>query len=312
MDKAQIDKIAALPGIYPGSENVRELCRLAQIGLRVEERGDAGVEQALFDSMATENALSQELAAARTKIATLRAHRDTLQADRASMSSHEVVDHALQDPTTANAELRKLLYAVDKDRDRSDAKAREATERAEKAERSLATAQEGLRIAVQMNDTAKVEHARVVENAAKLAQDVMRLERERDEAHSEAHGAAKENQAMSDEIERLVRIVETPENARLNAVVDVMRGRIELALPLEDRVGAVLDELDVWIERAGAAERERDTLRTRLAALEAAMPTDEESACAWAVRNESVTSRQRDVLKEMLSRLDAARAKGGV
>lgn len=64
----------------------------------------------------------------------------TERAERAESPTKELIDHAHADPATSNAELRKLLYTVDKDRDRSDAKARAAEERAEKAERELAAA----------------------------------------------------------------------------------------------------------------------------------------------------------------------------
>lgn len=67
----------------------------------------------------------------------------------------------------------------------------------------------------------------------------------------------------------------------------------------------------MWIDELIEASAKRDAeiaqLRAENARLREAMPTDEELACAWAVRNESVTSHQRDVLKAMLGRLDAAK-----
>lgn len=102
---------------------------------------------------------------------------------------------------------------------------------------------------------------RNAKDCAHLRRSAIELETERDNALSEAHATAKENQAMTEAIERLLSELAKPESVRLREVSDVMDGRAVIFVSLADRVAHELDELDEWIARAGRAEREHAEAR---------------------------------------------------
>ena len=56
-------------------------------------------------------------------------------------------------------------------------------------------------------------------------------------------------------IESLAGELAKPEDVRLREVLDALDGRAVIFDGLGARVGHLLDEMDEWIERAGAAER---------------------------------------------------------
>ncbi len=62
-------------------------------------------------------------------------------------------------------------------------------------------------------------------------------------------------------IEQQEAVLSKPEDARLRDVIAALDGRAVMLESPGDRVRWILRELDEWITRAGAAERERDRLR---------------------------------------------------
>ena len=76
-----------------------------------------------------------------------------------------------------------------------------------------------------------------------------------DHLSSENASLASQNESMAMRIESLADELAKPEDVRLREVLDALDGRAVIFDGLGARVGHLLDELDEWIERAGAAER---------------------------------------------------------
>lgn len=62
-------------------------------------------------------------------------------------------------------------------------------------------------------------------------------------------------ESMAMRIERLAGELAKPEDVRLREVLDALDGRAVIVDGLGARVRHLIDEMDEWIERAGAAER---------------------------------------------------------
>lgn len=75
------------------------------------------------------------------------------------------------------------------------------------------------------------------------------------DARSEAHAAAKENDAMLLTIEKLSAELAKPEDVRLREAVDAMGDRCPQFFSLAGCIDRLLDDVDEWIGRAGSAER---------------------------------------------------------
>lgn len=87
----------------------------------------------------------------------------------------------------------------------------------------------------------------------------------RNDALSNEHATAKENEAMLLTIEKLTEELAKPEDVRLREVLDALEGRAVIFNGLGARVGHLLDEMDEWIGRAGEAERAVEAAQRRLA-----------------------------------------------
>jgi len=116
------------------------------------------------------------------------------------------------------------------------------------------------------------------------------LTRERDEALSAEHAAAKENEALTLAYERLSEELSKPEDVRLREATEVMAGYAEhLGPSLADRISFELDEQDRWISRAGEAEREVEQLREHpVVWADDATPFDGPQVAALLAENESL------------------------
>lgn len=95
-----------------------------------------------------------------------------------------------------------------------------------------------------------------------VAQAVAPLRRENEVLRSNSDHLCSENaslvrqaESMAMRIESLAEELAKPEDVRLREVLDALDGRAVIFDGLGARVGHLLDELDEWIERAGAAER---------------------------------------------------------
>lgn len=114
---------------------------------------------------------------------------------------------------------------------------------------------------------------------------------------SENAGLSRLVDSMAMRIESLAEELAKPEDVRLREVLTELDGRAVIFDSLASRVGAVLDDLDEYIDRAGSAERtvdsqkkllvsaqniERD-LRQQIATLRAARTADDErdDVVAW-------------------------------
>jgi hypothetical protein len=76
-----------------------------------------------------------------------------------------------------------------------------------------------------------------------------------DHLSSENASLARQVESMAMRIESLAEELAKPEDVRLREVVDALDGRAVIFDGLGERVGHLLDEMDEWIARAGAAER---------------------------------------------------------
>lgn len=76
-----------------------------------------------------------------------------------------------------------------------------------------------------------------------------------DHLSSENAGLASQNESMAMRIESLAEELAKPEDVRLREVVDALDGRAVIFDGPGARVTHLLDEMDEWIERCGAAER---------------------------------------------------------
>lgn len=76
-----------------------------------------------------------------------------------------------------------------------------------------------------------------------------------DHLSSENASLACQNESMAMRIESLAEELAKPEDVRLREVVDALDGRAVIFDGLGARVTRLLDEMDEWIARAGAAER---------------------------------------------------------
>ena len=88
------------------------------------------------------------------------------------------------------------------------------------------------------------------------------LVRENEVLHSNSDYLSSENASLSSQVESMAMRIESiaeelakPEDVRLREVLDALDGRAVIFDGLGARVGHLLDEMDEWIERAGAAER---------------------------------------------------------
>jgi hypothetical protein len=88
------------------------------------------------------------------------------------------------------------------------------------------------------------------------------LVRENDVLRSNSDHLSSENAALSSQVDSMAMRIESlaeelakPEDVRLREVLDALEGRAVIFDGLGARVGHLLDEMDEWIERAGAAER---------------------------------------------------------
>lgn len=76
-----------------------------------------------------------------------------------------------------------------------------------------------------------------------------------DHLSSENASLAQQVESMGMRLESLAEELAKPEDVRLREVLDALDGRAVIFDGLGARVGHLLDEMDEWIERAGAAER---------------------------------------------------------
>ena len=76
-----------------------------------------------------------------------------------------------------------------------------------------------------------------------------------DHLSAENASLARQVESMAMRIESLAEELAKPEDVRLREVLDALDGRAVIFDGLGARVGHLLDEMDEWIERAGAAER---------------------------------------------------------
>ena len=76
-----------------------------------------------------------------------------------------------------------------------------------------------------------------------------------DHLSSENASLARQVESMAMRIESLAEELAKPEDVRLREVIDALDGRAVIFDGLGARVGHLLDEMDEWIARAGAAER---------------------------------------------------------
>lgn len=95
-----------------------------------------------------------------------------------------------------------------------------------------------------------------------VAQAVAPWRRENETLRSNCDHLSSENASLASQVESMAMRIESlaeelakPEEVRLREVVDALDGRAVIFDGLGARVGHMLDEMDEWIERAGAAER---------------------------------------------------------
>ena len=88
------------------------------------------------------------------------------------------------------------------------------------------------------------------------------LVRENEVLRSNSDHLSSENASLANQVESMAMRIESlagelakPEDVRLREVLDALDGRAVIFDGLGARVGHLLDEMDEWIERAGAAER---------------------------------------------------------
>lgn len=88
------------------------------------------------------------------------------------------------------------------------------------------------------------------------------LVRENETLRSNSNHLSSENASLAWQVESMAMRIESlaeelakPEDVRLREVVDALDGRAVIFDGLGERVGHLLDEMDEWIARAGAAER---------------------------------------------------------
>ena len=86
--------------------------------------------------------------------------------------------------------------------------------------------------------------------------------RENEVLRSNSDHLSYENAALSNQVDSMAMRIESlatelakPDDVRLREVLDALDGRAVIFDGLGERVGHLLDEMDEWIERAGAAER---------------------------------------------------------
>ena len=95
-----------------------------------------------------------------------------------------------------------------------------------------------------------------------VAQAVAPWRRENETLRSNCDHLSSENASLASQVESMAMRIESlaeelakPEEARLREVLDALEGRAVIFDGLGARVGHLIDEMDEWIERAGAAER---------------------------------------------------------
>ena len=95
-----------------------------------------------------------------------------------------------------------------------------------------------------------------------VAQAVAPLRRENEVLRSNSDHLCSESASLVSHVESMAMRIESlagelakPEDVRLREVLDALDGRAVIFDGLGARVGHLLDEMDEWIERAGAAER---------------------------------------------------------
>ena len=95
-----------------------------------------------------------------------------------------------------------------------------------------------------------------------VGQAVAGYRRENEVLRSNCDHLSSENASLSSQVESMAMRIESlaeelakPEDVRLREVLDALDGRAVIFDGLGARVGHLLDEMDEWIERAGAAER---------------------------------------------------------
>ena len=104
-----------------------------------------------------------------------------------------------------------------------------------------------------------------------VAQAVAPLRRENEVLRSNSDHLSSENASLVSQVESMSMRIETlaeelakPEDVRLREVLDALDGRAVIFDSLASRVGAVLDDLDEHIARAGSAERTVETQKELL------------------------------------------------
>lgn len=95
-----------------------------------------------------------------------------------------------------------------------------------------------------------------------VGQAVAGYRRENEVLHSNSDHLSSENASLSSQVDSMAMRIESlaeelakPEDVRLREVLDALDGRAVIFDSLASRVGAVLDDLDEHIARAGSAER---------------------------------------------------------
>lgn len=111
-----------------------------------------------------------------------------------------------------------------------------------------------------------------------VGQAVAGYRRENEVLRSNSDHISSENAALSSQVDSMAMRIESlaeelvkPEDMRLREVVDALEGRAVIFDGLGARVGHLLDEMDEWIARAGAAESLVEAAQRRLACVAESM-----------------------------------------
>lgn len=111
-----------------------------------------------------------------------------------------------------------------------------------------------------------------------VAQAVAPFRRENEVLRSNSDHLSSENASLVSQVESMAMRIESlaeelakPEDVRLREVLDALDGRAVIFDGPSERVGHLLDEMDEWIERAGAAERMVEAARRSLSSVAEAM-----------------------------------------
>lgn len=163
-----------------------------------------------------------------------------------------------------------------------------------------------------------------------VAQAVAPFRRENEVLRSNSDHLSAENASLVRQVESMAMRIESlaeelakPEDVRLREVLDALDGRAVIFDGLGARVGHLLDEMDDWIERAGAAERRLKNAEERIRELEAecklahAAAQEAHGSCfaqieSWKGRAEKAEARVKELEGDLHASYDRGRAQGRV